>query len=228
MLIWVASFPRSGNRFFRRVCRLRYDLPERDKLLPAPADDPHYDLMHSLESIIASPRPAIVKTHDVRVADSHPAIYLIRDGRDALVSYAHFVIALVQKQTPEAAGHQSFHDTLRDLILQNCPNYGTWSDSVRFWTARPNTAVVRYEDLVRDPGGEADRAFAKIGVSVKRVSEELPTFEKMKQENTRIVRRGVVGSWKDEFPADLLPLFWKHSGDVMRACGYTDGALKAA
>lgn len=228
MLIWLASYPRSGNRFFRTICQHCYNLAARDRDLPPRLEDPHYELVRTLDTVIASPRPALVKTHDLPGADAHPSIYLLRDGRDALVSYAHFALVIGGKLAPEAVTPEAFHVSLRNLLLEERSPFGSWADNVRAWTARPNTAVVRYEHLVRDPGGEVERALAAVGCRLQRVSDDLPTFESMKKVNGKLVRRGVVGSWKDEFPADLLPLFWKRNGDVMRACGYADRQTSAA
>ena len=36
----------------------------------------------------------------------------------------------------------------------------------------------------------------------------------------KLVRRGQCGSWQDEFPDDLLPLFWERHGAVMHQFGY--------
>lgn len=228
MLIWVASYPRSGNRFFRSVARCRYGLPERAKLTAPPETDPDYAILHSLDAVIASSRPVMVKTHEMPEPDHFPAVYLLRDGRDAMVSYTHFALRVHDKLEPEAITPERFRLRLRDLLLEQRSTYGSWGQNVLAWTARPGTVMVRYEDLVRDPGGEVDRALAAIGCPAPRISDAVPSFEAMKQENPKLVRRGVPGSWKDEFPADLLPLFWEKNGDVMRRFGYTDGEARAA
>jgi hypothetical protein len=81
MIIWIASYPRSGNNFTRntleRVFGIKthaiYDEPRQPKIDVATAR--------------ASDETFLVKTHDLPIDDS-PALYLVRDGRDALVSYA--------------------------------------------------------------------------------------------------------------------------------------------
>jgi len=47
-------------------------------------------------------------------------------------------------------------------------------------------------------------------------------FDSMKKEDAKLVRRGKPGSWKDEFPADLLPLFWQRNGSAMHQFGYAE------
>jgi hypothetical protein len=228
MLIWIASYPRSGNRFFRWVTRHRYGLPERAKLAGPPETDPNYPLLRDLETVIASPVPVMVKTHEPPDADSFPAVYVLRDGRDAMVSYTHFVLTIIRQTPPGEVTPELFNNTLRDLLLEEQSPYGSWGQNVLAWTARPNTVLVRYEDMVGDPGGCVDRALATVRCPARRVSAGVPTFDSMKKEDGKLVRRGQPGSWKDEFPAEWLPEFWKRNGDVMRRFGYTDGDAKAA
>jgi hypothetical protein len=228
MLIWLASYPRSGNRFFRAVAHARYGLPDRTKAAPPPATDPNYRFLRTLEVLAAAPEPALVKTHDLPDADRNPAVYLLRDGRDSMVSYAHFALEVIDGLDAAAVTPKMFEAKLRELLLQQGSAYGTWGENARAWAARPGTVVVRYEDMLRDPGGEVDRALAAVGCPAPRVSDRVPTFEAMRKQSAKHVRRGVAGSWKDEFPPGLLPLFWQRNGDAMRQFGYTDGEVRAA
>jgi len=115
MLIWIASYPRSGNRFFRWVARFRYGMPERAKLAGPPESDPNFALLRSLENVIASPEPVMVKTHEFPDADAFPAVYVLRDGRDAMVSYTHFALTVVKQVSPDAITPTLFHTTMRSL-----------------------------------------------------------------------------------------------------------------
>jgi hypothetical protein len=224
MIVWLASYPRSGNRFFRTQCSQRYGLLARDKTLPVPESAPGVEEMRTLEVAAQSKQVVIVKTHELPTPDRFPTVYLLRDGRDSLVSYAHFALTIERKMRPEEITPQLFHDTLRNLILETRSPYGTWSTNVKAWLSRPGVVLIRYEDMVKNASGEIDRAIASLGLNCPLVTTTLPTFQEMKAVDQRLVRRGVVGSWKDEFPQDLLPLFWEHNGDVMRQCGYADGA----
>ncbi len=228
MLIWIASYPRSGNRFFRWIARFRYGLPERAKLAGPPETDPNYPLLSSLENVIASPYPVMVKTHEPPDADTFPAVYVLRDGRDAMVSYTHFALTMVRQTPAEAITPELFKTTMRELLLEERSTYGSWAENVLAWAVRPGVVLVRYEGLVLDSGGVVDRALAAVGCPAKRISDGVPSFDSMKREDAKLVRRGKPGSWRDEFPPELLPLFWQRNGDVMRRFGYTDGEMKAA
>jgi hypothetical protein len=99
-----------------------------------------------LEQMAASPDLHFVKTHEMPGADEHPAICLVRDGRDALVSYAQFLLDTEQKAPKEQRSHL-FARTLHDLIATN-RGFGGWSANVLAWTARKApTVFLRYEDL---------------------------------------------------------------------------------
>ena len=228
MVIWIASYPRSGNRFFRWVARHRYGLPERTKYAAPPETDPTYPRVRTMEQVIASAEPVMLKTHERPDADDFPAVYVLRDGRDAMVSYTHFALTITRKLPPEAVTPDLFRTTLRDLLLEDKSPYGSWGENVLAWEKRAATVVVRYEDMVRDPGGEVDRALARAGCRAARVNDGVPSFESMKKEDGKLVRRGQPGSWKDEFPPELLPLFWKRNGEAMRRFGYSDGESRAA
>jgi hypothetical protein len=215
MIAWIASYPRSGNTFFRAILDGLYGLRSIVmQQVPEPAGP-------WLEAAAAAPDWRYLKTHNLPRGDNHPAIYLLRDGRDTLVSYAWFSLEVRHKKPRAEVTPAEFHATLEHLIASNESNYGDWSANVSAWTARPNTFVIRYEDLVQRPRELAEQAVEFLGVNLPLLPDAaVPTFESMSQKNSTNVRRGKVGSWKDEFPADLLPLFWERHGAVMRAMGY--------
>ena len=92
-MIWLASFPRSGNTFFRIALEKLYGLQS----LSLYEDDPA-SLSRRASSRVQSGLPALhaskdlhfIKTHELP-DDGSPAILLVRDGRDAMVSFTHFI-----------------------------------------------------------------------------------------------------------------------------------------
>jgi hypothetical protein len=221
MQFLLASYPRSGNTFFRVVLSHRYGLAVHTDR-PPPAEWGKIGLAPA-----AGTGPLFYKTHSLpNPDDRRPAVYLVRDGRDALVSYAHFTLAYGQAAGP--ATPERFRAALRDLILEANSAYGTWAQNADAWAARPATAVVRYEDLVADPCGQADRAAAAIGLDARPVSDHIPAFGELKEADGTFFRRGVAGGWRDEFPPDLLDLFWQKNGPTMLRHGYPHHASKAA
>ncbi len=80
-----------------------------------------------------------VKTHE-RPHDDAKTIYIVRDGRAAIVSHYHYVRNFIQESV-----------SLSDLIAGKLWPCG-WSSHVNAWalSGRPNTLVLRYKDLVAD------------------------------------------------------------------------------
>jgi len=218
MIAWIASYPRSGNTFFRAILHGLYGLESIVmQQVPEPAGP-------WLDAAAAAPEWRYLKTHNLPRDDRHPAIYLLRDGRDALVSYAWFMLEVRHHKARADITAHEFHAMLKELIESDDPGYGDWSANVSAWTARPNTFVIRYEDLVERPRDLAVQAIAFLGVNLPLLADAtVPTFESMNQKNPKTVRRGKVGSWRDEFPKDLLPLFWQRHGRTMQAVGYGVG-----
>jgi hypothetical protein len=228
MLLWIASYPRSGNRFFRWVARHRYGFPERAKLAAPPETAPDYPLLSTLENVIDTPQTVMVKTHEFPDDDTYPAVYVLRDGRDAMVSYTHFVLTIVNPPASGKVTPELFRSTMWKLLNEKRSPYGSWAENVLAWNKRPGVVTIRYEDLVLDPGRVVDRTLAAVGCHAKRISDSVPTFESMKKEDAKLVRRGQPGSWRDEFPPELLPLFWQRNGRVMYQFGYTEGEARRA
>ncbi len=112
MILWIASYPRSGNTFLRVVLKAAFGLPS-DSLYAEKSDitglmrEVREGLVpgRSLSDMAHSADLCCVKTHDLPGDDDFPAIYVVRDGRDALVSYAHYALEIFEGQPapPDAA-----------------------------------------------------------------------------------------------------------------------------
>ena len=83
-MIWLASYPRSGSTFLRIVLDEVYGIESstfhRQKDYPLDGDYATYPVIktHQLPHELAPADPSI------------PAVYLVRDGRDCVVSLAHY------------------------------------------------------------------------------------------------------------------------------------------
>jgi hypothetical protein len=232
MLIWIASYPRSGNTFFRHVLTQIYRVASFEKYAWGPDHTPLAlegfeqlaKLNLSLAEMRESSRPYFIKTHDLPDDDS-PAVYLVRDGRDALISHAHFVLEYDLKV--ENPGPIRFRETLRALI-ETDSSFGGWSENVRAWTSRSApTAIVRFEDLVSDPQGSVRRAMGELAFpSPQTPVAGLLTFDELRRSYPTFFRQGKVGSWRKEMPHDLHELFWQRHGGIMRRIGYRPPRLR--
>jgi hypothetical protein len=230
MIVWLASYPRSGNTFFRVVLHHAYNLKTSSVY-----DDPLLDrigvadvvgqekLPAPISELRASPDVHFVKTHDL-ATDGSPAVYLIRDGRDALVSHAKYVLSFTKKKGIPFLHNEAkeFERALEKLIAEK-PQFGGWSNHVRSWTQRPNakTVVVRFDELIAAPQQQVEQALGKLGLNVESLSGgEVPDFAELQKQSPEFFRKGKTGGWRDEMPPRLQELFMQHHREVMEQFGY--------
>lgn len=229
MLVWVASYQRSGNNLtFRtldevfgsnRFCTiykpglfLRGKKFSRYKVPPELRKKPKDEL---LETLRARPEPFFIKSHRPRdSSDPAPGLYIVRDGRDVLVSRAHWL-----GDNKIGPYHElPFEQQLRRLVSSE-----NWSKHIRTWRTRSApTALVRYEDLLEDAAGTVQRACDQIGVSLGDPKGELTPFAELRERDPLMHRRGKTGSWEEEMPPELEETFWQLHGEEMEALGYTN------
>jgi hypothetical protein len=236
MLLWLASYPRSGNTFLRILLRQRYAVrsvcTEFDRQGPPPRTIRRSAVL--TPDYVSAEDPVVpdvtgVKTHALPPNSTEPAFYVVRDGRDSLVSYAHFALTQVEGLRLDEISPGQVTNKVRELILYPRLNYGTWSQNVEAWTRRPNTHVLRFEELVARPREVVDRAIGDIGLNLRLVSDAIPSFEELHRASGVFFRRGATGTWPEIFSRELHALFWKHNGTVMERLGYRFNApLKAS
>lgn len=229
MIVWLASYPRSGSYYLRVLLRHGFGLscppgytvadhvPEQVRQAPRLALwDP--DTPTTTAALRASPRSFYVKTHDLPTDDA-PALCLVRDGRDAVVSFAHY---LIETRDPSAAG-RSFEALLGDLVGHGSA-FGGWSRNVEAWLDRDApTAWLRLEDLVAapDPLALLSDTLKRLGVcEAKPLSSELPDFATLKRSQPRNFRKGEIRGFERAMPPALADRFWEHHGHALTRLGY--------
>jgi hypothetical protein len=210
-MIWLISYPRSGNTFLRNILFHVYGIKSG-------AYVKFKELKNNYEDF------EFVKTHhlyiDVPMEKGSKVVYLIRDGRDTMVSRAW-------RKTVEWNVGSEYLDNLKKLSKNDQDkNFGSWSDHVLSWVDHSDV-VIRYEDLIADPIGEVMK-IDKIRPLPKGDLLSLPTIDSAKKGDVKYkgsmpektVRRGVAGSWRDEMPEDIQKEFWSNHKEVMIKMGY--------
>jgi hypothetical protein len=216
VLVWVASFPRSGNTFLRIVLNRRYGMPTSviydydgvaDRVGGALIG--YTDRPAPLAEMRATAEPHFVKTHRPRDADVDPAdhaICLVRDGRDALVSWAR----MLSEDDPAR-----FSTMLRRRIeAADGRGTGSWGANVLSWLQppAPHRMLLSYAELIADPAVAVDRVIAVVAPGLRPDRDAaIPSFDELRRVDAGFFRRGVVGSHRDEFPAHLRELFWSRT-----------------
>lgn len=219
-VIWLISYPRSGNTFLRNVLYEVYGLASATYHLEAHGPDEGWDGYPVVKSHLLPHQ--LPKSENKR-----RIVYLIRDGRDAVVSMAHH-------RSDVVAPGSSFENNLHETILAaGGSHFGGWSAHVEAWLSLADV-VIRFEDLVADPLAQCERLRALMELPAPR-RDRLPGFETLRNGNAEYgsgrhlgmqglsakwFRRGKVNGWKDEMPETMHDLFWHLHGEVMEIVGY--------
>jgi hypothetical protein len=215
MITWLASYPRSGNSFFRMVAKRSAGL----EIYSIYEEASNSIDKKTLKKFRKAPELAIIKTHEFPT-DNSPAIYLLRDGRDALVSYAWYSLSETGKGI-ESVTSSLFQNKLEELIMSDGA-FGEWGRHVLAWISRPQTIVIPFEKLITAPVEIVTESLRTVGFDVKQTdSSHVPRFEELNAANPRIYRKGQIGGWKSDMPPHLHRLFWERHGEAMRAAGYS-------
>lgn len=230
MIIWLASYPRSGNTYFRVLLKQHYGL-ETESIYEIQQQSPEIiskslglisETSPNLDVLIQDQQYHFVKTHDLP-ADDHPAVYVVRDGRDALVSHAHYHLEYDLKLPPHEQ-QARFDDTLR-MLIESKHSFGGWSSNVNAWLNRTSpTAIVKYESLIEQPLATVQTALAKLQYTLPPIiSQQTSSFAELKQVEPQFFRKGKAGSWREEMSPALHELFWVKHGETMHKLGYKRG-----
>lgn len=227
--VFIVGFPRSGHTWFQNlVAGVVFGVdPEfaHDSLIQDLVPDVHYKQYFKRYGPIA-----YFKSHALPTKGYRRVVYLLRDGRDAMVSYWHFLTAL-----------NSSVDFLR-LVEGEGLAPCQWHEHVERWLANPFQAeilVIRYERLQSAPLDEMQRfcSFAALDRDIAQLEHVVSkaSFAKAKQkEQTQgwenpawprehaFIRRGKVGSWRDEMPPAVLAAFLNKAGGTLARLGYSD------
>lgn len=224
MIVWLASYPRSGNTLLRTILFQCFGIhsfsdeidPEIEKrvglsknLVTNIGHKPlETDWEEFYENAKFSDERYFIKTHNAP-RDSGKAIYVVRDGRQALISYQKY--------------HQSFLGdhalNLMELIL-GLDHYGGWPEHLESWEARENTLLLRYEDMVDASPDTLNKISEFIDMPVLLSNWKNP-FQSMKGENPEFFRKGMSKWVAPPSWGELIDsLFFLLCGSAMARLGY--------
>jgi hypothetical protein len=168
------------------------------------------------------------------------SLYVMRDGRDAMVSRYYETIHREPGHKRDAErfiGHEMTHDNIRELLPRfiefmstyqgGCPDYKT---HLSYWLAHPYVTV-RYEDLLVDAFGAMRRALrdltgrepdlGRLEQAVARNSFQAKAQRARGEESkAAFLRKGVSGDWKNYFTPESARVFDAYAGDLLIRLGY--------
>jgi Sulfotransferase domain len=215
---WLASYPRSGNTLLRMILKQCFGLSSQSVYTDADFADPlvadavgHEAVGDDPFAFVARARKEgrwlYVKTHEMPQRQHRPVIYVVRDGRAAVVSYLHYL--------RQVLGHEV------DLANVIDGRMGPlWSDHVRAWALEPraNRLVVRYERLAA-ADEETLKAIAGFIGAPQRKSHDL-SFARLNAMNPVFFRRGSDAANIAEMDQEAQALFERLHGQTLREIGY--------
>jgi len=230
--VFIVGYMKSGTTWFRNLAAsVIYGLDSPHipfavvwELIPNHGPTkPYYKRYHD---------PMYFKVHDFPRPQYQRVVFLVRDGRDVVVSLAHH-LQNVYKQEID----------LLQLTKGKYSRFGgkyAWYDHAAAWLANPFQAemmTIKFENLKNDPIPELrrfcefvrlERDDAALANAVKFAS-----FENMRDREERLgmdyrtwpkdrhfVRKGQVGSHKNEMPPEILEVFLRKAGGTLRQLGY--------
>jgi len=230
--LFIVSFPRSGSTWVRFMLANLIVNPERP--LGFEIMEKHIPDLHApqIEEILRKTHPGrLLKSHMLYDARCKRVVYLVRDGRDALVSYYHY-----------HCPHNLQATFLEFLQIHQIIWPGAWHKHVESWLDHGNglsLLLVRYEDLLADPAGQLKRIaeFAALPTDEKRIDRAVrncrfTTLQKIETEKGtlrtdnpgfRFFRKGISGGWKEYFGPVHKALFKKLANSALLRLGYIDG-----
>ena len=168
-------------------------------------------------------------------------IYFIRNPLDVAVSFANHlnkplditVKVMADECYAFSSSQNRLHNQLRQRLL-------SWSGHVKSWVNKSNlpVLVLRYEDMKSDTYNAFKKATDFIGLNVtdKEIKQALKFSdikEMQKQEAEKgfrekpanaasFFRKGIIGSWKTELPAEFVSSICKNHKEIMTQFGYLD------
>lgn len=222
MIVWLASYPRSGNTLLRTMMQQAFGLPSYsmydDRIdvgaLPEVRQRTGHQFLGSpFEKFYAERKEAaelsLVKTHDPP-PDAGKAIYIIRDGRSSVVSWYNLLVRL-RKRTDV---------TISDVIRGQKVKFGDWTSHVRRWNPlqRPQTLLLRYPDLLSEPDEQLQRVSEFLGIP--RTAPWNNNFQELHRLMPEFFHRGSDEKNLAQMSADEQALFWSLHESCMREFGF--------
>jgi hypothetical protein len=224
--VFIVGYPKSGNTLLQHIiAHLVYGVNESagrtlvHLITPDVHGNSHYFRMNDR---------SFFKSHELPMPKHRNVIYIVRDGREATLSYYHMMRNM---------GHRVSH---QDVYSGKVTRFGgDWHEHVGKWEANPyqaNLLWLRFEDLTSDKIGELRKMceFLELDRTDRELAEveKLTSLEHMKRVERRsdwkkanesvfkkpacFVRQGKTNSFRDEVDPGVLADFELRSGPVLQ------------
>lgn len=234
----IVSYPKSGSTWLRFICAhliknkfqsndIEIDFQSLNRIIPAISYDAINKANVDFDSL---PSPRILRSHSLFTNRFPKVVYLLRDGRDVMVSYYYHFKKL-----------HDYKGTLCEFIKEDKIRQVEWSEHVNAWLYNnkvTNMYIIKYEDMIDNTFREIKKLteFIKINVTTNQIQKAIENsdFKKMRKienqkglgyikninPNIHLVRKGGYGNWKGEFGDKEKFYFRKKYGKELIKTGY--------
>lgn len=226
-VIHIAGYPRSGTTW---LCHLIAD---------------YFSLPHPQMWLLPLAGPAVTHTHIAIRPRKRRTVYILRDGRDCLLSMYFMALRSMSDRKPllrteywiPAERRQNVHAELpgfiRHYFRRPSGSALNWARHVEYGLrnyVQPGS-LVRYEDLLGTPHDTLSQTvsyLSGIPADEDRVHDVVNrnSFSRVTgrtrgtADNSMAARKGVAGDWRSYFSREAAEVFDAMAGEVLRSCDY--------
>jgi len=276
-IIWISSYPKSGNTWMRYFIanyffnnkrinnpniikkikafpntEILRKISTKNELIDNPYDISKYWIKSQELIKIANGNFCFLKNHNALVnIKNHPftnkthslsCIYIIRDPRDVVVSYAKYKNMNYDRAIKDICCKELLYTLSKKQVFPRVDILGSWKYHFLSWKNGMNKMpkiFVKYEDLINDSYGNFYKVIDflskilgfKINTEQIKFSIKCSSFKNLKKfenkmgffENTSksdFFRSGKVGNWKKELNISQIKHIEKEFKSEMKLLGY--------
>jgi hypothetical protein len=228
-LVYVVGYPKTGTTW---ACQLVADY----LMLPFPR-----------YSLLPIGFEAVVHGHELVRPRYRRGVYVMRDGRDALVSQYFFVCRFIPEGDnpviPRVYRHLFPNMKNKADVKANLPAFlervlthpvtsRPWHEHVRsfYEVNNPGVVMLRYEDLIQTGAPALAEAMGRLtgeAPDLERAEMSMRKFafgtlakRKTSQRGSAFLRKGRSGDWVNHFTRQSAEIFDRYTGDALIQCGY--------
>lgn len=237
---FLVGYPKSGNTWLGGMLShlatgREFSFDTKDEVTPGVGD-------HHRRTGILPGGGRLIKSHEPYtpgLGDKYTrVVYMVRDGRDVVVSYYHHHLHVGKDPGPMG-------EFLQRCLEGSLDGWGSWPAHIRAWLDSPHARdgrlrMVRYEDLLERPEEELAGVARFLSLPAEpaaiRATVDLHTAERMREREREteyhqrsvrpdvpFIRRAASGEHAEVLTAEQLRLFEEVAGAELARLGYRAG-----
>jgi hypothetical protein len=236
----VVSYPKSGSTWSRFLLG---NLLEPDDPVTFDNVERRVPAIYALPDRVLRSWPRVLRSHESFDPRYPRVLYLVRDPRDAAVSFYYHNLKL--RIIPDGYPMDDFVTRfIRADIAPYVDRFGCWEDHVLSWInvrqGKPSFCLTRYEDLQVDPRGEIAKWVALLGIqptadaieqaitrssasnmrSLEEKQSKAWRMTKNSRQDIRFIRDAKSGGWREKLSDKSVAAIEEAWGATMQKLGY--------